>query len=752
MKTNIIILLILFALSTASLTANGNPSDCDEPYPVDEQNKRYITAVQSVKPPTIDGVLDDVAWELAEFQYCFIQREPEEGAPATEKTGVGILYDSGHLYIGVKCYDSEPDMIIAKEMRRDADLQDDDHIALVLDTYHDRRSAYYFVTNPHGSKRDAVFANEGRNYNPAWDGIWTSRAQITEEGWFAEVAIPWKTLRFAEGDSCVWGFNIQRVIRRKNEQAFWQLVPRDFGHFGLFRLSEAGTLDGLRSLKMGGNLEIKPYFLGGLERDEITEFQTDALADVGLDVKVAVTANMALDLTLNTDFAQVEADREQVNLTRFSLYFPEKREFFLEGAEIFAFGRQARRRAPDMSLFYSRRIGLVDGTEARIIGGAKLIGKVGQYHIGAMNMQTVESTITDDDSTYNVPATNFTVLRFRRDVLQRGSIGMMFLNKEEIDSSHFNRTLGFDGYLPIGKYVTVLATIAGTFEPSDGDAYRLSDNLAGQLQFDFSNDLWQVGLDYLDIGGDFNPEVGFVRRTDFRDISSRIEYRPRPKNSRVIRQFEYAVDAGYRLDYDGTMLDNRIGAMYMIRFQNGGRFSLNLDRTEEFIDEDWEVREGFTIPVATYTNYKGSLRASSDESRPFSGRFSLSLGDYYTGRSMRFGLGSSITKISRFRMELDYSHAYVDLPEGNFQTNTLGLRTFYFFSTELYFKAYLQWNDDKLEFDGKEKVLGNLLLRWIYRPGSDLYIVYNDVRMVGAGGEEIKNRTLMLKATFFWRK
>jgi len=282
---------------------------------LDPSAKRYIEAKRIDQGLNIDGALCDSAWKNIIFQENFMQRDPNEGAPVSERTSVGILYDEKNLYVGVKCYDSEPGKIIAREMRRDARVDDDDYFELILDTYHDSRNGFYFITNPNGSKRDAVLGNEGRNYNSSWDGIWHCKTVVNECGWFAEIAIPWKTLRFAEGDTDVWGINLARMIRRKNEHSFWQLIPRDYGWGGLFRVSEAGKLRGLHDLKMGGNLEFKPYFTGGVQRDLKTEFTNHTVSDIGLNTKVALTANLALDVTLNPDFAQVESDREQVNLT-----------------------------------------------------------------------------------------------------------------------------------------------------------------------------------------------------------------------------------------------------------------------------------------------------------------------------------------------------------------------------------------------------------------------------------------------------
>jgi len=729
--------------------------------PRDENGKRYITAIRTETLLDIDGLLNDPAWQTAQFQGQFTQREPEEGMPASERTEVGFLYDEKSLYIGVKCYDSEPDKIIAREMRRDAIVDDDDYFELVLDTYHDQRSGYYFITNPHGVKREARLANEGRDYNPAWDGVWSCKAKITDDGWFVEIAIPWKTLRFAEQQSSVWGINFARMIRRKNEHVYWQLIPRDFGRgAGLFRLSEAGSLHGIADAKMGGNLELRPYFLGGMENDQNTNFATDRLGDIGLDAKVALTANLALDLTLNTDFAQVEADQEQVNLTRFSLYYPEKREFFLEGAEVFSFGGSGgnrwHRKDTDMNLFYSRRLGLVDGHEARILGGAKMVGKVGKYQVGVMNIITDDVTIQEEEETTKVNATNFTVVRFRRDILKRGTIGMMFLNREELLSSDFNRSLGLDGHFPLSHYFTISGYLAATLGPREADDGQIinmnKQNLAGKLNLAYNSDLWKASTSYQDIGVNFNPEIGFIRRTDFRLSSASIEYSPRPKESSVIRQFSYQLEGSYRSDHDNRMLESAIEASFSINFQNSSRFSINIQRESEFIDYDWEVREGFLIPEGTYTGYMYSLNMESDKSRAFAGEIDIDYGSYYTGHQMRFGLNGTVTRIRRLRMDVDYNHNYINLPEGSFHTNTLGLRMYYFFSTDLYLKAYVQWNDDKYYNFGKEKIVSDILLRWIYSPACNLYLVYNDGRLIGPGPNEIINRTLMVKVTYFWRK
>jgi hypothetical protein len=727
----------------------------------DEDSKRAITAVRTVIPLNIDGVFDEPAWQNTLFQGDFTQREPKEGAPSTEKTEVGFLYDEENLYIGIKCYDSEPEKIIAREMRRDAIVDDDDYFEIVLDTYHDHRTAYYFITNAHGSKREAKLANEGRDYNPAWDAVWSCKAKITSEGWFVEMAIPWKTLKFEERGSPSWGFNCARMIRRKNEHVYWQLIPRDYGqHVGLFRLSEAGSLLGIADVRMGGNLELMPYFLGGVENDLNTDFATERVTDIGLDAQIALTANLALDLTLNTDFAQVEADQELVNLTRFSLYYPEKREFFLEGAEVFAFGGGGsgpwRFGDSDMDLYYSRRIGLVDGHEARILGGAKMVGKAGKYQVGLMNILTDDVTFQEGDISTTVNGANFTVARFQRDILRRATIGMMFINKEVLNSTYYNRSLGVDGNIPLSLNFTMSGYLAATFGPEKTDDGEIIDqnkhNLAGKLSLNYNSDLWRASLSHQDIGARFNPEVGFLRRTDFRLSSASIEYAPRPKNSSVIRQFEYQLEGSYRSDHGNQMLDNEIEASFSIKFQNSAELRFEVERQGEFIDYDWEVREGIIVPKGTYTGFRYSLNAESDKGRAIAGTLDLDYGYYYDGRQASLGLTGTITRIRRVRMELDYRHNDIRLPDGKFRTNTLGLRMFYFFSTNLYVKAYLQWNDDKHFNEGRERIVSDVLLRWLYKPACNFYVVYNDARLVGPGNTEIINRTLMLKVTYFWRK
>lgn len=728
----------------------------------DVNGDRFITSSVFRGKIKLDGNLNEDAWQNARFQGKFFQREPHLGEMATEKTEVAVLRDHHFLYIGVKCYDSEPSRIIAREMRRDARMDNDDNFQIVLDTYNDKRNGFYFVVNPNGCRRDASFGDEGRSYNSDWDGIWDCGTQVNEKGWFAEIAIPWKTLHFAKLDTANWGVNFSRTIRRKNEQDYWQLIPRDAGRFGMFRLSQAGSLVDLTGMKAGGNIEIDPYTLAGAANDASTDFNTNRVNDFGIDAKIGLTSNLAVNLTWNTDFAQVESDQERVNLTRFSLYFPEKREFFLDGAEVFNFGGQSisgrRGSGNGVRLFYSRRIGIQDGHQQPITGGAKMVGKAGKYQIGFLNMLTEKlSVIDDDDGSEEIfPATNFTVLRLRRELLRRSSIGFMLLNKEELNSTHYNRSGGIDANFPLTDRFTISGAMAGTFGPDEIDNTETikmnTRNIAGNIDLKFNSDLWDWELSHLSIPENFNAEMGFIRRTDIRSSRAELRYSPRPKKFPSIRQFRYSIEGEYLTDFDNRMLESQLTASFGIRFQNSSYAYFGAHKTAEYIDEDWEVRPGFIIPTDTYYGWDGYAWLSTNESKDISAQLRLSFGDYYTGTRFQASPELTLLNFNRFQAQVNVSLNHVSLPDGSFNARTFGGRFYYYFSTKFYLKAYLQWNDDRLANEGDRISLANLVLRWTYRPGSDLYLVYNERRLFGASAGEVANRTVMLKATFFWRK
>ena len=723
--------------------------------PVDPSGYRFLNVAKISGKIDIDGALDESEWQNANFQDNFLQREPHYGNPASERTEIALLKDSKNLYIGIKCYDSDPSRIIANEMRRDANVDQDDNFEFILDTFRDHRNGYYFILNANGVKRDATMGEEGRAFNPDWDGIWELSTEINDQGWFAEIAIPWKTLRFEAGKDSIWGANFARSIRHKNEHVYWQLVTRNAGNGGLFRVSQAGSLHGLRDMQAGGNLDIHPYLLGGLSRDAEASSTYDKVGEVGLDATVALTSNLNLKISLNTDFAQVESDQALVNLTRFSLYFPEKRDFFLDGAEIFSFGnsRMGHAGSDDLNLFYSRRIGIIEGNQQRILGGVKLLGKVGDYQIGFLNMHTepVSAYDENEDETTDYPASNFSAFRIKRDIFSRSTIGLMLLNKEDMKSPHYNRTAGIDARFPLSESFTLSGDIATTIEPSAPKPGSENKNLAGSATMDYNSDLWGFNLTHLNIQENFNPEMGFIRRADIRKTSGGIEYAPRPDNWPTIRQLFYKLNYVYVTDQANRLMESETGASFTISFQNSAKYTFLVNRETEILDDDWEVRDGLIIPAGRYDGWESSMVLSTDESRDISTLIEASYEDYYTGTRLFIGPGLKLKNFKRIRTDLDFGYHHVELPDGNFDIRTAGCHFYYFFSTRIYIKAYLQWNDDQRANAGDRIALSNILLRWIYKPGSDIYLVFNEGWKLGDTGNRMTNRSVLLKWTYFWR-
>lgn len=713
--------------------------------------RRSMTAVRITNSPRIDGRLDDPAWLQAEFQGDFLSREPF-GQPASEKTEVAILYDDENLYIGARCFDSEPDKIRATEMRRDGTLSKDDYFDLFFDTFYDKRNAFSFTTNPLGLRLDGTITEDGK-FNREWDGVWDCKTSIDDKGWYVEIAIPWQTLRFPEDPEQTWGLTVVRSIKRKNEDTYWRLIPLYAGRLGQFRISEAGILTGLKDLKQGGNLEIKPFVTGGIQRDITAK---DELWDFGIDLKKSITSTLTADFTYNTDFAQVEADREQVNLTRFSLSFPEKREFFLEGAETFRFSK--------IRLFYSRRIGISSGNFVPILAGARLQGKIGKKTtLGVMSIQT-EKTNTGQGTSSTVPQTNFSVFRLKRDVFSRSSIGVIFLNKQEIDGS-YNRSIGFDSDFKINEKFSLFVVGAGTFSPDEqGELSRQRNNFAGTFGINWQSDLWQYNVSFLDIEDSFNPEMGFVRRTGLKRTEGRITYSPRPERWKSIRKLNFTTSGSYQTNMRNRVLNKQSGALFAINFENTSSFRITIDRDFEFLDFSWRIRDGFVIPRNEYTSMRYRVSYNIGTTRRIGGSVNINGGDFWTGTSKGAGLSGNFNASTHLLISLNYTYNKIDLPRkivdnviypgGEFHANTLTSRVTYSFNPDFFIKAYLQWFSDKLNpsLDGKDRLSGNVLLRYTYSPASDLYLVVDQQSLVGPGNTITQNRTVLAKLTYFFRK
>ena len=703
----------------------------------------YRAKVQRLSQPLkIDGRLDDPAWADAAGAGGFVQREPEEGKPATERTEARILYDAETIYFGIRCFDREPDRIVANEMRRDAELESNDFIDILIDTNHDSRNAFYFATNPLGCQFDALIRDEGANINKNWDGIWLCRAARDSQGWTAEIAIPFYTLRFGKDPRPVWGINFGRRIARKKEEDFWVPVLRDYGFMGKYRVSFFGHLDGLEDIRQGKSLQIMPYLIGGASQADRGEPLAGA-GNAGLDLKARLTSNITADLTVNTDFAQVESDQEQFNLTRFSLFYPEKREFFLEGADIFRFGERFQEHEPPSTmLFFSRTIGLTDdGRTVPLLGGIKVTGKAGPFDLGVLNIVTDRLSYLDDDNNrISLARTNFSLVRLKSDIFEKSSIGVIGLSKDPLGGADpYNRAAGLDFNLAFGPNFQGTGFLARTFSPG-----RRGEDWAGHLDLIWNSDLLSGDVSYTDIGAGFNAEMGFVPRTDIRKLRANFALAPRP-DFLGLRQTYFIENFTYIEDHAGVLQsrNNLLGAFNI--FQNGTELFFGLMSSYEFLTEPFEIESGVFIPSGAhkFDMFVGML--NSDRSRDLSAEAELDAGGFYNGRLTSLRVQGNIKASRNFSLELIYNrNAFaLPVPGGHFDTNIGAARLIYSFSPDLYAKAFLQWND------ADEMFKSNVLVRWIYKPGANVYFIYNESRRIGPAGY-VKDRTVMLKLSFLF--
>ena len=673
------------------------------PYDGRMNGGRKITAVPVSGRVKLDGVLNEPDWSEAIPATGFIQRELFEGEPSTEKTEVRILFDRDNLYVGVMCYDSEPERIIHAEMRKDGAVRHDDNFAVILDTYNDKRNGFYFRTNPNGARYDGRTQVGDDGVQEEWDSLWDVATKITDEGWVAEMMIPFKSLRFTDDPEQVWGVNFSREIARKNEETLWCAWRRDDG---ITQLTKAGELTGLRNIRRGRQVQLKPYALGGLEREE---GDSDRTLKGGLDVRYPLTSDLTLDLTTFTDFAQVESDRDRINLTRFSLYYPEKREFFLEGAEIFEFA--SRYTNP----FYSRRIGIDQENEQQvpILGGAKLTGKAGRYNIGVINMQT--------DKKGEQPSTNYSVVRVKRDVLKSSYIGMIATNLYDADD-HENQAYGVDFAYNTDSFLTdknfeVEGYVAENRTPGVNHGTH-----AGRFSMTFPNDLVSARFLHHTVGENYAPEVGYVRRSGIRQTSSYVSYRPRPGIPGV-RQLRFTpASINYYTDMNDRLLTREFEITPLaIEFTTNDEIDFEIVQSYEYLDEDFEIFEGVTIPIDSYTWWNYSARFESNPSRPVSIELGVDWGEFFSGDREEIDIEADYNLNKHISLSTDATFNSITVGDESFDTQEYSGRINLNISPRLTSLAFVQWNNES-----KETVL-NFRVHFIPQIGSDIYIVYNHV-------------------------
>jgi len=680
---------------------------------------------QSIK---LDGNLSEPAWQKATHISNFTQRELNEGKPATERTEVAVLYNNKNLYIGVWCFDDEPRKIAAQKMKRDFNYGSDDNFKFIIDTYNDERNGYLFVTNPNGARFDALIQDNGSSVNRAWDGVWNVKTKITDKGWFAEFEIPFSTLKFNTKDNQVWGINFERNIRRKREQDLWQGWSRDSE---IEQVSRAGKLIGIVGLSEVTLVELKPYGIAGIEKSKDTG--SNFTSNVGGDINYLITPTIKLNLSINTDFAQVESDQQQVNLTRFSLFYPEKREFFLEGQDYFNFGLGRSIRP-----FYSRRIGLApDRSKIPIIAGARLLGKTGNTTLGGMSIQTAKQ-----DST---PSTNYTVLRWKQDVLQQSNIGLIGVGK--IEPGRQNAVYGADFLYSTSKiFGDKNLSIGGAVAQSYTSDAANKTGLAHRLFIDYPNDLIEFSAVWDRASANFNPETGFLRRTNYQMYNADFRIKPRPKFLPWIQRLVFKpFDFNYYVDDKTHKLQSLWTEFRPLGFttKSGEFFESNIQRRAENLTEDFEIHDGIILNKGEYWFTRYELQFATFKGRPVYGFFFVNWGDFYTGKRTEWFVRSVFQINKNISVSSNFTQNYITLPQGSFTVNEFGGRVDLAISPDLFGSVFGQWNNDD------DEVLLNFRVNWIPTPGTNFYFVINQSFDTKDTGWKSTNTTVLTK--LIWR-
>lgn len=709
----------------------------------DEAGRVTVRAVRLQAPLRVDGQLDEAVYREVSPASDFIQTDPNVGEPATEKTELWVLFDSENIYVGARMWESRPDRIVANEMRRDStNVYDNDTISFILDTFYDRRNAAGFIINPVGGRQDGQITNE--RWSRDWNAIWDFGVRRFDGGWTVEAAVPFKSLRYRPGAAQVWGFNARRVIRWKNEISHLTPTPAGSGGGGLFRISVAATLVGLEAPPGSKNLEIKPYATSDLTTDQkaTPPISSDVGGGAGIDVKYGVTQNLTADLTVNPDFAQVEADEQQVNLTRFSLFFPEKREFFLENPGLFTFGgigtgNEGAPRGDAPLLFYSRRIGLNQGRPVPIDAGGRLTGRMGRYAVGAAHIRTGAERMSRSEPT------NFSVLRLKRDVLRKSAIGLIATHRSiGIQGSGSNAAYGVDGIFGFYDNLTINTYWART--RTEGLS---GEDTSYRAQLDYNADRYGVQLERLVIGDDFNPEVGFVRRDNTRRSFADLRFSPRPRASRTVRKYSWNGSLAYVEDGAGRVEEREAQGVFGIELNNGDRFTTGYAQTHERLPRPFRIAPGIVLPVADYPGDRFHVMYTLGMQRAFSGRLLFEHGSFYSGHRTAVGISQGRVGVTaQLSIEPNYSINRVMLVEGAFTTHLAGARVTYTMTPAMFASALLQYNSTN------ELMAANVRLRWEYAPGSELFVVYNEERdTLARRFPDLANRALIVKVNRLFR-
>ena len=682
-----------------------------------ESTGRTITAEALLDGETIvlDGILDESAWKRAKPGTDFIQEDPNHGGTPTERTEVRFAFDRDNLYMGVYNFDSEPDKMLGNTMKRDEYLRADDRFMWVMDTFLDRQTGYFFEMNPSGLMADSLMAPGGGNRN--WDGIWDAKVLKSDLGWTIELALPFRTLNF-DPNGTAWGVNFQRTIRRKNEENVWT------GHMrnqGLRRLSNTGLLLlDLSEVSQGFGLDVKPYLsASGFEAPGVkVPLPLATTTDAGVDLFYNVTPGLRANLTVNTDFAQTEVDQRLVNLTRFPLFFPEKRDFFLDGATFFNFylGRNNREpNAASVQPFFSRRIGLhTDGSPQKINYGAKLTGQVGKQDVGFLHVRT--------DEAGSAPAEDFTVMRIKRRLFTQSYVGMFYSRRHaNTAGSRSLETAGVDFRLVTSQFQrSKNLEFNGFLLWNTNPVGTVDNNLAYGVRLDYPNDRWEARVSFTEVQENHNPAIGFTRRRGFRGYGPRLMFAPRPRQHRWIRQLTFGVDADVRTDVNNRLLTKKLNIMLLdVNLHSQERFSLEVIPTYERLERTFEISPGIELPAGTdydFVRYRATFNTANR--RIFAIQGKLEAGTFFSGTRKQVGARVGFRPRPGVTVNFDNEWNRISLNEGRFDTFLHRLVVDTQFSPWLYLV-------NNVQYDSVSDLMGwQSRLRWIVTPGNDLFVIY----------------------------
>jgi hypothetical protein len=668
----------------------------------------------------VDGRLDEAVWSRATPAGDFLQIDPDNGRPAGERTEFRIAFDGDAMYLGVTAYESDPDAIIGKQRRRDEALCSDDKIRWTIDTFLDARTGYFFEMNPEGAMADALMGNTGQNR--AWDGVWTGRARRSEIGWTLEVELPFRTFNF-NPNSDTWGFNIERTVHHRNEVSIWMGWVRNQG---LQRMANAGLVTGIRDVTQGRGLDVKPYGLfsatgspgrgrSGFDRD----------ANAGIDLFYNPSPTIRTNLTVNTDFAQVEVDQRQVNLTRFSLFFPERRDFFLDGATFLDFVSDTTSQnfggggsGDQVIPFFSRRIGLgANGTPQKIDFGTKMTGQLGRHDVGILHVRT------GDDEDASMIGEDFTVARVKRRLLRQSYIGGLFTRRDARgDGLDEKSTVGVDFRLATSTFLGSqnLAMTGWGLHASRARFDASGRTSAYGLALEYPNDLWNASVGAREIQPGFEPAVGFVNRTAYRKYTPGVTFAPRPRNHPYIRRFEFGTRSEMITDLGNELLERSITfQLFEMQFHSSDNFGVELTPRYERLDEPFAISRSITLPAGNEYNYtRFQLRGQTANNRTLSVNARFETGGFYSGTRDQTVVSLNVRARPGYFLYLSSEWNQVDLDEGSFSSNVYRL------TGEAQFSPFVTIVNN-FQYDTQSAVLGwQSRFRWIVTPGNDVYVVY----------------------------